>query len=371
MPDGRDERFMKLALRLAARGAGRTSPNPLVGALVVRDGAVLGRGWHELLGGPHAEVNALAAAGENARGATLYVTLEPCNHYGRTPPCTEAVLRAGISRVVFGMSDPNPGVAGGGSQFLARNGLEVAGGVCESECRLLNQPFIKYVTTAMPYVRLKAAVTLDGFIATSAGDSKWISNEHSLRFAHKLRAISDGVLIGIGTALADDPMLTARLPGKAPRQPVRIVLDTTLRLPVGGRLVRSAGSVPVWAVCGEGAPVDRERVLSAEGVEIIRVPLGQSGIEVDRLLKELAGRRISSMLVEGGGRVLGSFMESGCADEFYFFYAPKILGDRSGVGMLQGRPRLTIGESMPVYGLRSRNIRGDLLVSGRFHESLY
>ncbi|MCE5334835.1 MAG: bifunctional diaminohydroxyphosphoribosylaminopyrimidine deaminase/5-amino-6-(5-phosphoribosylamino)uracil reductase RibD [Desulfobacteraceae bacterium] len=371
MPVDPDAVFMKKALSLAARGAGRTSPNPLVGAVVVKGDSIVGRGWHDVLGGPHAEVNALADAGGNASGAALYVTLEPCNHQGLTPPCTKAVIEAGISRVVFAMTDPNPGVAGGGAEFLLRRGIEVKGGVLERECRGINQPFIKYVTTGMPFVRLKAAATLDGFIAARSGDSKWISNETSRRLAHRLRLISDGVLVGIGTVLADDPMLTVRLRGGTLRQPVRIVLDSGLKLPVRSQLARSAGASPVWVICGEDASAEKERALSAAGVDVIRTAGRENGLPLGAILKELGKRRISSVLVEGGGRVLGSFLESGFADEFYFFYAPKILGDRGGVGMLQGGPRLSIADSVPVYGLGVKNVRGDLLVSGRFRESIY
>lgn len=367
-----DKIYMKKALRLAARGAGRTSPNPMVGAVLVKGGAIAGQGCHEMLGGPHAEVNAIADAGGAARGATLYVTLEPCNHHGLTPPCTKAVLDAGISRVVCGMCDPNPDVAGGGAEYLVRKGIDVKTGVLECECRSLNQPFIKYITTGLPYVSLKAAATLDGFIASSTGDSKWITNERSRRFAHVLRSLSDAVLVGIGTALADDPLLTVRLPGtKTYRQPVRIILDTGLKLSPESRLVQSAGLSPVWIVCGDNAPEQKERILSRAGATVFRIPGGESGIQIPELLKELGKRRISSILVEGGGRVLGSFMESGFADECHFFYAPKILADPGGTNMLRGTARVKIADAVPVYGLKTRKFGEDLLVSGRFREQLY
>lgn len=368
----RDQFYMKKALRLAIRGEGRTSPNPMVGAVLVRDGKIIGQGWHDVLGGPHAEVNAIADAGGKARGATLYVTLEPCNHQGRTPPCTRAVIEAGISRVVSGMADPNPGVAGGGTAYLSGMGIETASGVLEGECRAINQPFIKSVTTGLPYVRLKAAATLDGFIASSTGDSKWITNESSRGFGHKLRSISDAVVVGIGTVAADDPLLTARVAGKRKRrQPVRIILDTGLNIPLFSQLVQSVAVGPVWVVCGEDASAERESALVSTGVTVIRVPRGESGLALPRLLSELGSRGISSLLVEGGGRVLGSFMEAGLADEFYFFYAPRILGDRSGIGLVRGRPRQRISDSVPVYEMKTKRFRGDLLVHGRFRETLY
>ena len=270
------------------------------------------------------------------------------------------------------MRDPNPDVGGGGVEHLMREGVDVRTGLLERECRGLNQPFIKYVTTGLPYVSLKAAATLDGFIAGSTGDSKWITNARSRKFAHVLRSLADGVLAGIGTVLADDPLLTVRLPGKKPRrQPVRIILDTGLKLSPESRIVRSVGIGPVWVACGDRAPEDRERILIEAGVTVIRVPAGNNGIEISELLKELGKRRISSPLVEGGGRVLGSFMESRLADECRFFYAPKILGDPGGKNMLQGPPRPKIADAVPVFGLKTRRFGEDLLVSGRFREHLY
>jgi len=367
-----DVQFMKRALRLAALGEGMTSPNPLVGAVVVKEGAIVGLGYHKALGGPHAEVNAIADAGAAALGGTLYVTLEPCNHHGLTPPCTKAVVDAGIVRVVFGMVDPNPGVAGGGAEQLRRTGIEVKGGVLERECRALNQAFIKYVTTGVPYVMLKAAATLDGFIATSAGESKWITSELSRQFAHRLRSRADGILVGIGTVIADDPFLTVRLRGgKKRRQRTRIVLDSELKIPMDSRLVRTASTSPVWVVCRRDAPACREQTLVSAGVHVIRVPGGESGVDLPFLLKELGRRRISSILVEGGGRVLGSFIQNGFADGFYFFYAPKILADPSGVCMLSGRPRLKIADCVRAYGIGTRKLGEDLLVCGRFGEQLY
>ncbi len=369
-----DQFYMRKALRLAAFGAGNTSPNPMVGAVLVKDGRIVGQGYHEILGGPHAEVNAIADAGERAHGAVLYVTLEPCNHQGRTPPCTRAVIEAGISRVVFGMRDPNPEVAGGGGAYLSGRGVEVSGGVLEFECRSQNQPFLKRAETSLPYVILKAAATLDGFIATSTGDSKWITNERSRKFAHKLRGMADAVLVGIGTVLADDPMLTARLSGKQKmRQPVRIVLDTELKLPIDSRLARTSGDAPVWAVCAESASREKEEALISTGMQVIRLPAakGSPGIDTTALLPELSRRQISSLLVEGGGRVLGSFLEAGLADEFHFFYAPKILADPDGTSMVRGSRRLKITESFPAYGIRVRRFGEDLLISGRLREELY
>lgn len=363
---------MKEALRLAAKGKGHTSPNPMVGAVVVQGDTVIGRGWHEFVGGPHAEVNALRDAGPRAKGAVLYVTLEPCNHQGRTPPCTKAVLEAGISRVVIGMADPNPNVKGGGADFLRSRGIEIELGILENECRLLNQAFIKHSATGLPFVTLKAAATLDGRIATQTGDSRWISNERSRRFVHNLRCISDAILVGIGTALSDDPQLTARI-RRAPvcRQPIRIVLDTALRLRPESKLAKTAKDVPVWVFCGSEASSAGESELKKTGVEVIRLPLKDGRVEILPVLKELGRRNVTSLLVEGGSNVLGSFLEERLADEFYFFYAPKILADPKGIPMIRGATRQMMSEALEVHDVKVRRFGQDVLLSGRFTEKIF
>ncbi|MGQ9749861.1 bifunctional diaminohydroxyphosphoribosylaminopyrimidine deaminase/5-amino-6-(5-phosphoribosylamino)uracil reductase RibD [Desulfosoma sp.] len=366
-----DEHFMRRAIRLAVKGRGRTSPNPIVGAVVVRDGHVVGDGFHQQLGGPHAEVHALRRAGRSAHGATLYVTLEPCNHHGRTPPCTEAILLAGIARVVIGMSDPNPKVTGGGAERLRQAGLSVTMGVLEKECRALNQPFIKWVTQGRPHVTLKCAATLDGRTATRTGDSRWVSGEASRRLVHKMRATMDAVLVGIGTALADDPLLTARLGAKTYRQPVRIVLDAQARLPLASQLVQTAQQNPVLVACSDIAPKAARERLTAQGVQVVVLPFQDPfGVDLKALLNELGRRSITSVLVEGGSRIQGAFLDHGLADDCYFFYAPKILGDASGVPMFQGRSRLALGEAVPLYACETRRVGQDILVYGRFSPEL-
>lgn len=363
---------MKRALRLAVRGRGRTSPNPLVGAVVVRWGEIVGEGYHQRVGAAHAEVNALADAGERAKGGDLYVTLEPCNHQGRTPPCTRAVLDAGISRVFVGMTDPNPQVDGGGDDFLRSRGIPVVEGILETECRRLNQPFIKHITTGRPYVVLKAAATLDGRIATRTGDSRWVTNEHSRRFVHQLRCDLDAILVGSKTALTDDPQLTARPQGRSRcRQPVRIVLDTQLAVPLESSLVRTVQSAPLWIGCSEQASVEREKALADAGVTVIRLPSNPSGVDLACLLDELGKRQVNSLLVEGGGKTLGSFLDQRLADAFFFFYAPKVLGDGEAVPMIAGRTSGAMSEAAPVYDVQVKRFRGDIMVTGRFHERLY
>jgi diaminohydroxyphosphoribosylaminopyrimidine deaminase/5-amino-6-(5-phosphoribosylamino)uracil reductase len=363
--------FMRRALRLAAKGRGFTSPNPMVGAIVVQQGEVVGQGFHQRVGGPHAEVNALRDAGDKARGATLYVTLEPCNHHGRTPPCTQSVLEAGVTQVVIGMPDPNPRVAGGGTQFLRSRGLDVFSGVLETECRGLNQAFIKHITTGLPLVTIKAATTLDGRIATRTGDSRWISSLLSRRFVHRLRCDLDAILVGIGTALSDDPLLTARGVSKPCRQPVRVILDSDLRLPLTSRLVTSVERAQVWVACRRKASPQKRRALTDAGVEVLVLPAGEHGVDLTALLRELGRRGINSLLVEGGGHVLGAFLEEHLADEFYFFYAPKILGDPAAVPLVSGKPRRLMDEALPVYDLRVRHSGDDALLSGRFRQELY
>jgi diaminohydroxyphosphoribosylaminopyrimidine deaminase / 5-amino-6-(5-phosphoribosylamino)uracil reductase len=363
--------FMRQALRLASKGRGLVSPNPMVGAIVVRREKVVGQGLHQRIGGPHAEVNALRDAGDKARGATLYVTLEPCNHHGRTPPCTQAVLEAGVNRVVIGMPDPNPQVAGGGTQFLRSHGLEVLSGVLEPECRRLNQAFIKHMTTGLPLVTIKAAATLDGRIATRNGDSRWISSQLSRRFVHRLRCDLDAILVGIGTALRDDPLLTARDIGKPCRQPVRVILDSNLRLPLTSQLVISVEHAPLWVACRRQASSQKRRALSDAGVEVLALPPGDHGVDLTALLGELGKRGINSVLVEGGGHVLGAFMEEHLADEFHFFYAPKILGDPEAVPLVSGKPRRLMDEALQIYDLRVRRSGDDVLISGRFRKELY
>lgn len=363
---------MKRALRMAERGRGWTSPNPMVGAVVVREGRSVGEGFHRRVGTAHAEVNALIAAGELAKGADLYVTLEPCNHHGRTPPCTRAVMEAGISRVFVGMKDPNPRVQGGGDEFLRSMGIPVVEGILERECRLLNQPFIKHMVTGRPYVVLKAAATLDGRIASRTGDSRWVTNERSRRFGHRLRCDLDAILVGSRTALSDNPQLTARLPGRSRcRQPIRIILDSQLKLSLDSALVQSIESAPLWLACAESSSREREKALIDAGVSIIRIPRGPDGLDLGCLLDELGRRQVNSVLVEGGGSTLGSFLGRQLADAFYFFYAPKVLGDAEAVPMIAGRSVAAMANAVSVHGIQLKRFQEDILVTGRFHEDLY
>lgn len=329
-----DRGWMQQAIALATQG--KPSPNPRVGCVLVRDGTVVGEGWHEFAGGPHAEVSALKMAGERARGATAYVTLEPCNHHGRTPPCTEALIAAGIAQVVFGLNDPNPNVTGNGARRLTQAGIAVIAGVEVQGCEALVSSWKTYVMRGTPKVFLKVAMSMDGRIATRSRDSKWISNELAREDAHRLRAQADAILVGVGTVLADDPMLTPRnvsVPGKPP---VRVVLDTQLRTPPTSMLAKTAHEAETWIFCGEDAPADRERALRAEGVTVSRVPLTDERIALKSMLKKLGERGIVELLVEGGGAVHGSFLDAGLGDALVAYMAPIIIGGRDAFGAFGG-----------------------------------
>jgi diaminohydroxyphosphoribosylaminopyrimidine deaminase/5-amino-6-(5-phosphoribosylamino)uracil reductase len=318
-----DRRWMRRALELAPRGWGRTAPNPMVGCVLVRDGQVVGEGWHAEYGRPHAEVEALRAAGEAARGATAYVTLEPCSHWGKTPPCTDGLLAAGVRRVVFAAYDPNPKASGGG-EVLRAAGVDVLGGVEEQAARDVNAVFFHLHSAEgqrRPFVALKLALSLDARIADRDRHSVWITGEEARAETHRLRAGFDAVAVGIGTALADDPQLTVRGPVTPRVPPARVVLDSALRLPVDSKLVRTAREVPVIAVAGEDAPAERRRALEAAGVTVL---LAGAGIE--RTLETLRQAGVRSMFVEGGAGVAGSLLRAGLVDRLHLFYAPLFLG---------------------------------------------
>jgi len=329
--------FMELALAEARKGLGRTSPNPAVGAVIVKNGKVVGRGYHKKAGSPHAEVNAIADAGEQAINATLYVTLEPCNHIGRTPPCTEAVLRCGITSVVIGMSDPNPRVAGGGADYLRGKGIEVCSGVLEQQCRALNYPFIKHSATGLPWVMMKAGLSLDGKITIHAGKGEAITGPESKRQVHQIRNQVDAILIGVETAIIDDPSLTTRLDAAGDtRDPLRIVLDSNLRLPVNARMLTQNSHAETWVICREEAAQEKEAQLVARGAKVSRVTTNAEGqVDLSAMLTFLGEKNITSVLVEGGARVHGAFYRQHLVDEMLLLYAPFIVGDE-GTPLVRG-----------------------------------
>ena len=360
MPDD-DLFWMRRALAEAERGRGLVEPNPMVGAALVRDGRLIGVGHHEKFGGPHAEIHALARAGELARGATLYVTLEPCSHFGKTPPCTDAVLSAGVSRVVVGMRDPFPKVAGRGLARLRGAGVAVEVGLEAEPVRRLNAPYLKRLVTGLPYVTAKWAMTLDGKIATSTGDSRWISGPRSRALVHELRGRMDAIAVGVGTALTDDPMLTARPSG--PRTPRRVVLDGSARLPLESMLVKTAREVPVLVAVNESAPPERLRALAAAGCEIRSFP-GAGLLPIARLLEVLGGYEVTNLLVEGGSRVLGSFLDARQIDAVDVFLAPILEGGCHGLTPVRGSGVSKMAEALHLERAEVSVVDGDVRFQG-------
>ena len=342
---------MRAALTLARRGLGNVWPNPAVGCVLVapeggRDARVVGRGWTQPGGRPHAETEALARAGAAARGATAYVTLEPCGHQGKTPPCSTALIEAGIARAVIAFEDPDPRVMGKGVAAMRAAGIDIATGVLAGEAAALNQGYLERAGGGRPMLTLKAATTLDGRIATAAGESKWITGETARRWAHALRARHDAVMVGIGTVLADDPELTCRLPGLPARPTVRVVMDSKLRLPLDGRLARGAGAAPVWAVTREGAPEDRAAALAERGVEVIEVAAGGDGRPDPAAALAALGRRgLTRILAEGGGALAASLLAADLVDRLAWFRAARLIGGDGvpmpaalGIGQLADAP---------------------------------
>jgi diaminohydroxyphosphoribosylaminopyrimidine deaminase/5-amino-6-(5-phosphoribosylamino)uracil reductase len=359
---GEDIAWMRRALAEAEGGRGAVEPNPMVGAVIVRDGRPVASGHHERFGGPHAEVVALGRAGASARGATLYVTLEPCCHHGKTPPCTDAIVAAGLSRVVAAVGDPFPQVNGGGLAALEAAGVRAEVG-CEADAaRELNAPYWKRLATGRPYVTAKWAMTLDGKTAVASGDSRWISSDDSRRRVHDLRGSMDAIIVGIGTVAIDDPRLTVRPPGR--RRPVRIVLDSSARLAPESGLVRTAADVPVLVAVTDGATLDRRERLAAAGCEVLALP-GRGQVPLAPLLDELGRRRMTNVLVEGGGRTLGSFLDGGHVDAVEVFIAPILEGGDHPRTAVRGAGHALMSESPRLKDVRVDRIGDDAYLRGR------
>lgn len=360
----KDEHFMRRALQLARRGEGRVSPNPLVGALFVRDGRIIGEGWHRCCGENHAEINALEAAREPVAGSTLYVNLEPCSHYGRTPPCSEGIVAARPARVVIGTLDPNPLVAGRGLALLKEHGIATTVGVLEKDCRRLNAPFFKYITTGLPYVTVKCSQTIDGRIATKTGASRWISSPPSLRYAHGLRRAHDAVLVGAGTVLMDNPELTVRLL-KGP-SPLRIVVDARLRIPLTATVITDQRAAPTLVATTPAAAPDRRRAFTDHGVELLEVsPTVDGEVDLRSLLTVLGGRRVTSVLVEGGSGIITSVIRERLADRFVIVVAPKIIG--KGVPTVGDLGINTMDEALVFHDVKVHRRGVDLIYDIRTH----
>jgi diaminohydroxyphosphoribosylaminopyrimidine deaminase/5-amino-6-(5-phosphoribosylamino)uracil reductase len=357
--DEADKRYMRMALGLALKGAGWTSPNPMVGAVLVRGRSVVATGYHRRAGGAHAEIVALKRAGARARGATLYLNLEPCNHFGRTPPCADAVIRAGVKRVVVGLADPNPLVSGRGVRKLRQAGIQVEVGLLREECRRLNEAFCKYITRRLPFVILKLAASLDGKIATSTEDSRWITGEAARRHVHGLRNQVDAVLVGAGTVIADDPQLTCRIPGG--RNPLRVVVDGRLQISASARLLREPGKTIV--VTGPRAPLRKVRAIERRGAEVWRFPLSDGAVPFASLLRELGKRGIVSVMIEGGAATAARALREKVVDKLCFFYAPKIIGG-DGMAMIAPLGVRKMGHSRQINRIEVARVGKDFLVTG-------
>jgi diaminohydroxyphosphoribosylaminopyrimidine deaminase/5-amino-6-(5-phosphoribosylamino)uracil reductase len=367
-----DQLHLTRAIELAERGRGRVSPNPLVGAVIVREDEVLGEGWHDEYGGPHAEVNAIGAAGErDLTGATLYVSLEPCCHQGRQPPCTDAIASAGISRVVVASDDPTEKASGRGLGILRDEGIDVdvTGGELAARARLQNQAFRKHARTGRPWVVFKSAMSLDGKVATQTGDSKWISTEDSRLLAHRWRASVDAVAVGIGTALADDPQLTARIDG-VHHQPRRVVFDSTARLPLESKLVSQAREIPLVVVVSRAAPRSATDGLEMAGAEVIVATGQHEPARVRSALDQLGALSspVTSVLLEGGPHLAGAFLDAGEIDEVRLFIAPLLLGGRSARDPLEGEGVEAISDALRALTLDCERVNDDVLLSARLQE---
>ena len=342
-----EEKYMRRAIELAKKGSGHVNPNPLVGAVIVRDGEIIGEGYHECYGQLHAERNAIANAkkrGNSLEGSTIYVTLEPCCHYGKTPPCTEAIIEEKIARVVVGSDDPNPLVSGKGFQMLREKGIEVIPHFLKEECDAMNHVFFHYIRTGTPYVAMKYAMTMDGKIACYTGDSKWVTGEESRAHVQTLRNHYKGIMAGIGTVLADDPMLNCRIEGG--RDPIRIIADSHLRIPMDSQLVRTAGQQPLIVACLPDADEEKAAQLQEKGVEVLRIPGVTTAditeeqkevISLPVLMKELGARKIDGILLEGGGQLNESALQAGIVDRIYCYIAPKIFGGAQAKTPVEGQ----------------------------------
>lgn len=359
-----DALYMKRALRLARRAEGMTSPNPPVGAVIARGGRIIGEGYHRKAGLPHAEIEALQRASGGLKGATLYVTLEPCCHWGKTPPCVDAVIGRGIRRVVVGARDPNPLVSGKGIKALRGAGIEVAEGVLEEQCRAVIRPYAMHITTGLPYVTLKLSASLDGRIATSSGESKWISSQASRKLAHRMRSTADAVMVGLNTVISDDPELTVRLvKGK---DPVRVVVDTYLRTPLTAKVLGGGkGKAMVFtASISNAGKADKMKDL---GVDVIRVKRSAEGVDLKTVLRELGKRGITSLLVEGGGALTASFIRQGLVDRLVYFVAPILIG-ADGTASVGAMHIKRLGDAPLLKGVSIKMIEKDMLVEGYFKE---
>jgi diaminohydroxyphosphoribosylaminopyrimidine deaminase/5-amino-6-(5-phosphoribosylamino)uracil reductase len=364
----RDDIYMRRAIALAKRAQGLTSPNPIVGACVVKGRKVIAEGFHEMAGLPHAEANALKLAGPNARGATLYVTLEPCDHYGRTPPCTEAIISSGVRKVVIGMRDPNPINNGRGIKALLAAGMKTTVGVLEDEANAINRPYIKFITRGLPYVTVKMAQSLDGKIATRTGDSRWITSEDARRYVRGLRGRVDAVMVGVKTLLRDDPVLTPPLKAQGTRlrerRPVRIIVDSELKTPPNAKIFTDRDRYPVIITTTKRAKPAKKKALEGRGARILMLGAKSGRVDLKKLLESLAKMGIVHVLVEGGGELSAGLLEAHLVDRILFFIAPRIIGGRDATTSVEGRGVNLVSGAIDVDNVKIRRFSNDILIEG-------
>lgn len=359
-----DNKYMKRALELAKKGAGYTNPNPLVGAVIVKDERIIGEGYHKVYGSHHAEVNAFLNAAEDVKGATMYVTLEPCSHYGKTPPCTKAIVEKGIKKVIIGLKDPNPLVAGKGIKILEDAGIEVITGVLEEEGRRLNEIFLKYITTKLPFCIMKTAMTLDGKVATHTNASKWITGALSRRYVHELRHRVAGIMVGIGTVLTDDPSLTARLEDGKGSDPIRIVVDSSARISLEARVLNLQSDKRTIMAVTEKADKAKLKALEEKGAEIIITPSKGGKVDLSLLMKELGERKIDSVLLEGGSELNYAALEEGIVDKVNAFIAPKIIGGNTAKTPVGGQGKAYMNEAINLKAIDIQRFGDDIMIEG-------
>ena len=364
MKENQDKHFMSLAVSEARKGQGHTSPNPCVGAVIVKDGVVIGKGYHKKAGTPHAEINAIRNASESVVGTTIYVTLEPCNHTGKTPPCSKAILDSGFSRVVCGMTDPNPLVKGSGIDFLRSHGVEVLAGVLNEECEALNYPFIKQITQGIPWLIMKAGVSLDGRLNYQHGQGGWITGEQSAYEVHKLRNTVDAILVGRKTVEIDNPSLTTRLTSIESKDPIRVILDSDLSTSLSSKVYHLDSRAPTWIICAADAPKVKKEQFQNLGIKLIEIDRAENGLDLRLLLNALGSENICSVLVEGGARLHGAFLREKLFDYAHLFYAPLFAGD-GGVALIEGYDVQDRSAAPRLEQVTHKRLGDDILVSGQ------
>lgn len=357
------EKFMTLALEMAGKGRGRTSPNPMVGAVIVKRGQVIGKGYHKRAGLPHAEINALKKAGKEAEGGTLYVNLEPCCHFGKTPPCTDAVIKSKIKKVVIGMRDPNPLVAGKGIKMLKKAGIEVDEGILKKECKRLNEKHIRFIISKRPFVTLKVGESLDGKIATVKGDTRWITGIQSRDYVHRLRDEYDAILVGINTVLKDDPALTTRIKGKKGKNPKRVIVDSLLRIPLKAKVL-NRDDTDVFIVTTKDASESKIKRLQKKGIQILKTKKKQGKVDLHWLMQELGKLNITSLLIEGGGEINASAIHEGIVDKVMFFISPIIIGGKEAPSSVSGKGFPSLREAVVLRNMEVKKLDKDILIQG-------